>query len=90
METRDKMSTVFARNLLFNKQVMATDGTEIGTLSNIIIESKGGNIIDLMITPNPNFDTSRYKKVDNYILMSFDSVSAIKDYIMVDKMKARA
>ncbi len=90
METRYKMSTVFARNLLFNKQVMATDGTEIGTLSNIIIESKGGNIIDLMITPNPNFDTSRYKKVDNYILMSFDSVSAIKDYIIVDKMKARA
>jgi len=43
-----------------------------------------------MITPNPNFDTSRYKKVDNYILMSFDSVSAIKDYIIVDKMKARA
>ena len=84
------MSTVFARNLLFNKQVMATDGTEIGTLSNIIIESKGGNIIDLMITPNPNFDTSRYKKVDNYNLMSFDSVSAIKDYIIVDKMKARA
>ncbi len=84
------MSTVFARNLLFNKQVMATDGTEIGTLSNIIIESKGGNIIDLMITPNPNFDTSRYKKVDNYIIMSFDSVSAIKDYIIVDKMKARA
>jgi len=36
------MSTVFARNLLFSKQVMATDGTEIGTLSNIIIESKGG------------------------------------------------
>jgi sporulation protein YlmC with PRC-barrel domain len=69
---------------------MATDGTEIGTLSNIIIESKGGNIIDLMITPNTNFDTSRYKKVDNYILMPFDSVSAIKDYIIVDKMKARA
>jgi sporulation protein YlmC with PRC-barrel domain len=84
------MSTVFARNLLFNKQVMATDGTEIGTLSNIIIEIKGGNIIDLMITPNPTFDISSYKKVDNYILMSFDSVSAIKDYIIVDKMKARA
>ena len=82
------MSTVFARNLL-HKQVMATDGTEIGTLSNIIIESKGANIIDLMITPNPNFDTSKYKKVDNYILMPFDSVSAIKDYIIVDKMKAK-
>ncbi len=84
------MSKVFARNLLFNKQVMATDGTEIGSLSNIVIEIKGGNIIDLMISPNPNFDTSRYQKADNYILMPFDAVSAIKDYIIVDKMKARS
>ena len=84
-----EMSKVFARNLLFNKQVMATDGTEIGTLSNVVVEIKGGNIIDLMITPNPNFDASRYRKVDSYILMPFDSVSAIKDYIIVDKMKAK-
>ncbi len=84
------MSKVFARNLLFNKQVMATDGTEIGTLSNIVVEIKGGNIIDLIVTPNVNFDTSRYKKVDNYILVPFDSVSAIKDYIIIDKMKAKA
>jgi sporulation protein YlmC with PRC-barrel domain len=83
------MSKVFARNLLFNKQVMATDGTEIGTLSNVVVEIKGGNIIDLMINPNPNFDTNRYRKVDNYILLPFDSVSAIKDYIIVDKMKAK-
>ncbi len=84
------MSKVFARNLLFNKQVMATDGTEIGLLTNVVVEIKGGNIIDLMITPNPSFDTSRYRKVDNYILMPFGSVSAIKDYIIVDKMKARS
>jgi sporulation protein YlmC with PRC-barrel domain len=84
------MSKVFARNLLFNKQVMATDGTEIGTLSNIVIEIKGGNVIDLMVTPNPNFDTSRYKKEDNYILIPFSSVSAVKDYIIIDKMKAKA
>lgn len=68
---------------------MATDGTEIGTLSNIVVEIKGGNIIDLMVTPNVNLDTSRYKKVDNYILVPFDSVSAVKDYIIIDKMKAK-
>lgn len=84
------MSKVFARNLLFNKQVMATDGTEIGTLSNIVVEIKGGQVIDLMVNPNPAFDVSRYKKEDNYILIPFSAVSAIKDYIIVDKMKARA
>jgi sporulation protein YlmC with PRC-barrel domain len=84
------MSKVFARNLLFNKQVMATDGTEIGTLSNIVVEIKGGNIIDLVVTPYANLDISRYKKADNFILVPFDSVSAIKDYIIIDKMKAKA
>ena len=84
------MSKVFAKNLLFNKQVMATDGTEIGTLSNIVVEIKGGQVIDLMVNPNPTFDVSRYKKEDNYILIPFSAVSAIKDYIIVDKMKARA
>ncbi len=83
------MSKEFARNL-FNKQVMATDGTEIGTLNNIVVEIKGGNIIDMLVTPNPNFDTSRYRKANNFILIHFDSVSAIKDYIIIDKMKAKA
>ncbi|AKB12834.1 Sporulation protein YlmC, PRC-barrel domain family [Methanosarcina thermophila] len=83
------MSKEFAKNL-FNKQVMATDGTEIGVLSNIVVEIRGGNIIDMMVTPNPNFDTTRYRKEDNFILIPFDSVSAIKDYIIIDKMKAKA
>ncbi|HET8686892.1 MAG TPA: PRC-barrel domain-containing protein [Methanosarcina sp.] len=83
------MSKEFAKNL-FNKQVMATDGTEIGILNNIVVEIKGGNVIDLMVAPNPNFDTSRYRKADNFILIPFSSVSAIKDYIIIDKMKAKA
>ncbi|MFI5383039.1 MAG: PRC-barrel domain-containing protein [Methanosarcina thermophila] len=83
------MSKEFAKNL-FNKQVMATDGTEIGVLSNIVVEIRGGNIIDMMVIPNPNFDTTRYRKEDNFILIPFDSVSAIKDYIIIDKMKAKA
>lgn len=69
---------------------MATDGTEIGVLSNIVVEIRGGNIIDMMVIPNPNFDTTRYRKEDNFILIPFDSVSAIKDYIIIDKMKAKA
>jgi Uncharacterized conserved protein len=83
------MQKEFARNL-FNKQVMATDGTEIGILSNIIVEIKGGNIIDMVVAPNINLDTSRYRKEDNFILIPFESVNAIKDYIIIDKMKAKA
>lgn len=83
------MSKVFARNLLSNKQVMATDGTEIGTLANVLLEIKGGNLIDMVVRPNIKLDTSKYRKEDNYVLLPFDSVSAVKDYIIVDKMRAR-
>ncbi|HEY3360497.1 MAG TPA: PRC-barrel domain-containing protein [Methanosarcina sp.] len=83
------MQKEFAKNL-FNKQVMATDGTEIGILSNIIVEIKGGNIIDMVVAPNINLDTSRYRKEDNFIRIPFESVNAIKDYIIIDKMKAKA
>ncbi|MDD2439047.1 MAG: PRC-barrel domain-containing protein [Methanosarcinaceae archaeon] len=81
------MSKKFARELLVNKQVMATDGTEIGTLNNIVMEVRGGNLIDLVVIPNENLDTSKYKKEDEFILLPFTSVSAIKDYIIIDKMK---
>ncbi|MDY0388408.1 MAG: PRC-barrel domain-containing protein [Methanolobus sp.] len=82
------MANVFAKNLS-SKQVMATDGTEIGILFNIVMDIKTGSIIDLIVKPDMSLDTSRYKVDEQYILLPFESVRAIKDYIVVDKNTAR-
>jgi sporulation protein YlmC with PRC-barrel domain len=82
------MVKVFAKNLS-SKQVMATDGTEIGILFNIVMDVKTGNLIHLIVKPDMSLDTSRYQADGQYIMLPFESVRAIKDYIVVDKNIAK-
>jgi sporulation protein YlmC with PRC-barrel domain len=82
------MVKVFAKNLS-SKQVMATDGTEIGILFNIVMDVKTGSLIHLIVKPDMSLDTSRYQADGQYIMLPFESVRAIKDYIVVDKNLAK-
>ena len=82
------MVKVFAKNLS-SKQVMATDGTEIGILFNIVMDVKTGDLINLIVKPDMSLDVSRYKADGQYIMLPFESVRAIKDYIVVDKNLAK-
>lgn len=52
------MTKVFAKNLS-SKQVMATDGTELGVLFNIVMDGKTGDLIDLIVKPDMSLDTSK-------------------------------
>ncbi len=82
------MSKVFAKNLS-NKQVMATDGSEVGILFNIVMDIKTSNLISLIVKPDMALDTSKYKQEGEYIILPFESVRAIKDYIVIDKAIAK-
>ncbi|MEA3295238.1 MAG: PRC-barrel domain-containing protein [Euryarchaeota archaeon] len=83
------MMQIFAKNLR-NKQVMSSDGMTIGILSNMVIDVSTGNIIDLVIKPDMGLDKEKFKVDDDFVLISFDAVRAIKDYIVVDKKASMA
>ncbi len=83
------MMQIFAKNLR-NKQVMSSDGMTIGILSNLVIDVSTGNIIDLVIKPDMGLDKEKFKVDDDFVLISFDAVRAIKDYIVVDKKASMA
>ncbi|MCK5217660.1 MAG: PRC-barrel domain-containing protein [Methanosarcinales archaeon] len=83
------MMQIFAKNLR-NKQVMSSDGMTIGILSNLVIDVSTGNIIDLVIKPDMGLDKEKFKIDDDFVLISFDAVRAIKDYIVVDKKASMA
>ncbi|KAF5424388.1 MAG: PRC-barrel domain protein [ANME-2 cluster archaeon HR1] len=83
------MMQIFAKNLR-NKQVMSSDGMTIGILSNLVIDVNTGNIIDLVIKPDMGLDKEKFKVDDDFVLISFDAVRAIKDYIVVDKKASMA
>ena len=78
-------------NSMLDKRVMSTDAKELGILKNITIDAKTGAIIDLIVLPAQTTDPAKYRKDDNgHILMPFSAVSAVKDYIIVDKDKSRS
>ncbi len=78
------MAKILAKNIS-NKRVMLTDGSELGMVYNVIMESKTGELLYLVVKPNTFIDTSKYKSQDNYLMIPFDAVRAAKDYAIVDK-----
>ena len=79
----------YAKRLLDDKKIMSTDAKELGTLEDIHINAKTGNIMNLVISPAEGLDVTKYQREEDYILIPFSSVSAVKDYIIVDKEKAK-
>ncbi len=82
------MSIVYTRPL-YGKNVVATDGTEVGELENIIADLRTGELISIVIKPDISFDTSEYEMDDKLILVPFRAVKAAKDVITVDLGKIR-
>ncbi|MDY6931747.1 MAG: PRC-barrel domain-containing protein [Halobacteriota archaeon] len=79
------MSKVFATEMV-DKKVLSTDGDNIGILNNIIIDLRSGNLVDIVVKLDLEADKSSLKVSDGgSAFLPFDSVRAIKDYIVVDK-----
>lgn len=78
------MTRIFARNLR-DKQVMSSDGITLGVLNNFVIDVRTGTVIDLVIKPDIALDKEKYYVQDEFVLVPFDSVRSIKDYVVVDK-----
>lgn len=78
------MAKLLAKSLT-NKKVMLTDGSLLGTATNVIVDMKTGKLIDLVVKPDPAIDTSKYRFEDGFVLISFEAVRAAKDYAIVDK-----
>ena len=83
------MTRTFARSLS-RKKVMSNDGKLVGTLKNIRVDFDSGQVLDLIIHPDQSFVTDGYTLEDgNLLIVPFEAVKDIKDYIVVDRYLAR-
>jgi sporulation protein YlmC with PRC-barrel domain len=83
------MTRVFARSLS-KKKIMSNDGKLIGTLKNIRVDFDSGQVQAMIVHPDQTFVTDGYTMEDDKLLViPFESVKDIKDYIVVDRFLAR-
>jgi len=82
------MSRVMARSLS-RKKIVTNEGKMIGTLKNIVVDFETGQVMDLIVYPDPSFDTSGYRVEGDRLFINFEAVKDIKDYIIVDRYLSR-
>ena len=82
------MSKVFIKNIS-NKKVMSNEGTEIGSVYNITLDTQTGDLLELVVKPDMALDSSRYSEDNDYIYIPFAAVNSIKDFIVIDDSIAR-
>ncbi|HMZ31132.1 MAG: PRC-barrel domain-containing protein [Methanoregulaceae archaeon] len=82
------MARVLARSLS-KKKIVTNEGKVIGTLKNLVVDFETGQVVDMIVQPDPSFDTSGYRVEGDRMFVSFESVKDIKDYIIVDRYLSR-
>ncbi len=81
------MAKIFAKHLS-DRKVVTTDGAAIGTLYNITIDLKTGRLVELVVKPDPAANISGYTAEDGFIMLPFECVRAVQDFIAIDKKAA--
>jgi sporulation protein YlmC with PRC-barrel domain len=78
------MAEILAENLS-GKAVMGSDGAELGTLYNITMDLKTGELHDLLVDPNPEVSVDYDVDDQNLLHVPVGNVQAVKDYIVVSQ-----
>ncbi len=78
------MTKTFCR-FLAKKRLMSNDGMLIGTIKNIIVDLNTGQVVDLLVKPDETFKTEGYRTDGDKMLVPFEAVKDIKDYVVVDR-----
>ena len=82
------MARVLARSLS-KKKIVTNEGKVIGTLKNLVVDFETGQVVDMIVHPDPSFDTSGYRVEGDRLFITFESVKDVKDYIIVDRYLSR-
>ncbi len=75
--------------MLCGKKVVNLEGGEMGVLHNLVADAETGILTELVVKPAAELDTSKLKTDDGYLFIPFDTVTAIKDVIVVNIKQIR-
>lgn len=71
---------------LSGKKLITNEGEDFGRVVDININEATGKLETLLIEPNPDSSlASDMKKDDGFVRISYESVLAVGDYILVEK-----
>ena len=80
------MARIVIAKQLAGKKIITNDGEELGKLIDLTVHESTGKIANILVEPNLDNATARaMKKEDGLLIITYDSVLAASDHIIVDK-----
>lgn len=71
---------------LSGKKVITNDGEDFGRLVDLNVNEVSGKIENLVVEPNPDSAlASKLRKEDGMVMVPYESVLAIGDFVIVEK-----
>lgn len=82
----DRMVKYLIARQLSGKKIITNEGEDFGRLVDLNINELTGKIENLIVEPNPDSVlASKMRKEDSMVLVQYESVLAIGDYIIIEK-----
>lgn len=74
----------FFANDVQDKYVMSNDGKYLGTVDNLVVDSKSGKVLHLLVIPSEEVDIRKFR-IDSMdrLVLPFNKVKSIKDVIIM-------
>ena len=73
---------------LWEKNVMSSDGTFLGTVDNLVVDTKTGKILHILLLPSEELDVEKYRlDSQERLVLPFEKVISAKDVVMMAPLK---
>ena len=71
---------------LVGKRVVTSDGFDLGRFVDAEVSEVTGKIVNILIEPNPDSTVaSKVKQEDNQIKVPYNALTAVNDFMVVDR-----
>jgi len=77
----------FFANDIQDKYVMSSDGKYLGTVDNLVVDTKSGKVLHLLVVPSEEVDIRKYRMdSQDRLVLPFTKVKSIKDVIIMTSL----
>ncbi|MGA1820455.1 MAG: PRC-barrel domain-containing protein [Thermoplasmatota archaeon] len=77
----------FFANDVQDKYVMSSDGKYLGTVDNLVVDTKSGKVLHILVIPSEEVDIRRFRMdSQDRLVLPFDKVKSIKDVIIMSAL----
>ena len=77
----------FFANDVQDKYVMSSDGKYLGTVDNMVVDTKSGKVLHILVIPSEEVDIRKFRMdSQDRLVLPFNKVKSIKDVIIMSAL----